>query len=135
MATVFCSHCGYIVARGAIDDPERAVHGRGLAACPGCGAGEGIGWSSDDLSDEELRRFVGPDSRRLAREALGGSPRSTPGRWLLQIGLVMLVVGTAAGGFAWYRGEHWAWAVAIGVLAGFTAGWIADRFIESPDLD
>lgn len=132
MATVFCSHCGYVVARGEIDDPERAVHARGLTACPGCGAGQGIGWSSDDLSDEELRRFVGPDTQRLT---LRDPSRKTPGRWLLQIGLVMLVVGAAAGGFAWYRGEHWAWALAIGVLAGLTAAWIADRFIESPDLD
>ncbi len=72
---------------------------------------------------------------RMKSEAMGQESwaveRKRAGRWLVRAGLIMLVVGALAGGAAFYLSGQWGQAAVIGLLSGFIAVWIADRFFPN----
>ena len=145
MSTLFCAHCGFVVAEGDIDDPHEAME----EPCPRCAATGSIAWSPSELSREEIDGIMNPQSRTVARpgespseliermksEAMGQeswvAERKRAGRWLVRAGLIILIVGALAGGAVFYVTGQWGQAAVIGLLAGFIAVWIADRLFPN----
>jgi hypothetical protein len=144
MATLFCSHCGFVIARGMLDDPQRAIQDSPHTACPGCGTSAGIGWSPADLSEQDIEAALNPSmtiarpgespidlNALLMQDALFEMRRQHAKRGLMRMGLVMLAVGIPAGAISLYFWPGRGWAVMVGVLAGMTAIWIIDRLAPS----
>ena len=145
MATLFCTHCGFVIARGEFDDPEQALQGSPHAACPGCGADQGIGWSPGDLSEQDIRAALNPQSgtvawpdegpraavERMMGEALFQMEAERAKKGLVRMGLVLLAVGVPAAFISNYFSPGWGWAVMVGLLAGMVAIWFIDKLAPS----
>jgi hypothetical protein len=113
MGTVFCSQCGYIIARNT-DDMEQAVRDSGYSACPDCGSTEGIGWSPSEMSQEEIRGALNTPHRatirpgenaadaihRAVRDEIRRERRGNRAPWVAFIALLAVAAVAAA----WFMG-------------------------------